>query len=260
MISEKIKWRIGNTDGNIAVIYRNLENDRYYNVGNCDIFKSAGIVKLLVLIEVFNQINNKKLKKEDIHILKKKDKIESIGVISSLHEGIELTIEDLYRLMICVGDNSAVNILMDILGIKEINRTLEKSGFEKTRINRKLFDKSSQKKGVENYFSIQEVGDIMTRLYHRQIITGKCSEEIINVLKTQQRGSIFKHHFGEDLEIAHQTGEDEDILHDVGIVFSEKPFILCLASSGMNIRNSESILRDVTLMCYKDSFGLTGTF
>lgn len=256
MISEKIKWRIGNTDGNISVIYKDLCGDKYYNVGNCDMFKSAGIIKLLVLIEVFKQINNKKLKKDDIYILKRKDKSESIGVISSLHEGIELTIEDLYRLMICVSDNSAVNILIDILGLKEINKTLQDIGLEKTCINRKLFDKTSQKKGIENYFSMQEIGDIITKLYYGQIITRKHSEEILNILKTQQTGSIFKHHFGEALEIAHQTGEDDGILHDVGIVFAHKPFILCLASSDLNIKNAESILRDITLMCYKDSQGI----
>ena len=79
---------------------------------------------------------------------------------------------------------------------------------------------------------------------------------MLDILLHHQKTSILPYYFSESMEIAHQSGYDEREIMDMGIVYAEHPFILCMASSTDNIRNAESIMRDITLMCYQNSMGV----
>ncbi len=125
MIISKIKDRIGCLEGKIGIYYLDIKSGENCFVGNTDKFISAGILKFQVLIEVFKQIEEKKISKSDTYTLKDEDKVTSIGALSNIHAGIELTIEDLYKVMIAVSDNTACNVLINILGMNNINRTME---------------------------------------------------------------------------------------------------------------------------------------
>ncbi len=253
MILKQIRDRIVNLQGEIGIYYRDIRSGEFCIEGNSDKFIAAGISKLYVLIEVFRQLENGKIRKNDIYKLKKNDKAPSLGAVMHLHEGTELTIEDLYKLMISISDNTAFNILVDILGIDNINKGLNEMGFYESKLNRKFFDYKAMREGIENYCSVQEMGEIFLRLYNRQLISNNSSNEIIEILELQQRSYIIPYYFGTNVKIAHQLGEDEGIIHDAGIVYSSNPFILCMSANNVDVKKAESSMRDVALICYKNS-------
>lgn len=253
MISNRIKNRIGMIDGKIGIYYMDIVTGQSCRVGNTDVFISAGIAKLPILIEAHRQIDRGIIQKNDIYILKNADKVPSLGALNNLHEGIGLTIEDLYRIMIVVSDNTATNILLDILGIENINNTMEEMGFYLTKIERKFFDNQMSNQGFENKFSLIEMGELLRRLFNLQVISKKASVEIIEILKGQQRNNVIPYYFEEEMPIAHLQGSDALILHNIGIVFSENPFIICMGSNDVDTRKVESIMRDLALICYNNS-------
>ena len=53
------------------------------------------------------------------------------------------------------------------------------------------------------------------------------------------------------IEIAHKTGEDTNISHDVGIVFSKEPFILCFCGNNVDVTHYERLIQDMTYDLYK---------
>lgn len=253
MIADKIKDRIQGLRGKIGVHYTDLQSQESCFVGNSDEFVAAGIAMLPVLIEAFAQINGGKLSKTGIYRLSDQDKVPSIGVLRCLHAGLELTVEDLYMTMISICDNTAYNVLTDIVGLDNVNATMESLGFYKTKVLRKFYDYKKMKQGVENTFSLQETAEIFSRLYNGQLISTTASAEILEVLKGQQQNFLIPHNFGRSIPIAHLTGEDEGTVHDVGIVFSKYPFIVCLAANDSNVMSAEEAMRDVVFMCYQNS-------
>lgn len=253
MIAEKIKDRISNIEGKIGIFYMDIHSGKSCIVGNCDKFVAAGIVKLCVLIEAFSQIAKGKINKNDPYIVKDTDKVPSFGAINSLHEGTVLTIEDVYKLMIAVSDNTAVNVLINRLGMENINATMERYGFKETKINRLFFDYKKSKAGVNNFFSLQEISELLNRLYKGQIISNEASQEILGILKHQQRNNIIPYYFDLEMVIAHQSGFDPGIIHNVGIVYTENPFILCMGANEVDTRKVEGIMRDISLLCYNYS-------
>lgn len=260
MILDSIKNRIGDYDGDIGISYIDLISNKSITTGNCDIFPASGSVKFLTLVEAFKLMEEGTISRNDKYVLKKSDYInggksgvKTFGAVEYMHEGIELTIEDLYRLSISVSDNIAFNILLRLFGKDEINRTFKMLGYKKTIISRAIYDKTAINNGIENYVSVQEISSLLYRMYKGQVISKSASEEMINILKDHQKDSILRYYFDESLQIAHQTGYDDGLIMDMGIVFSSRPFILSMAASDNNTRNAESIMRDITLMCYRNS-------
>ena len=260
MILDKIKDRIGYYDGSIGICYIDLESGNSCSAGNCDVFPASGIVKLLILVEAFRRIEEGSLKKDDKYILQKEDYsctdedgMKSYGALEHMHIGTELTIEDLYKLNVTVSDNMAFNILLKMFTAEEVNRTMRRFGFQNTKINRAIFDKDKIAKGIDNYVSVQEMADLFVRMEKGQIVSNKASKEMLHILCHHQKMNVLPYYFEESLRIAHQTGYDDTLILDMGIVYAPHPFVLCMASSAADTRNAESIMRDITLMCYKNS-------
>jgi len=263
MISNKIKDRLLSYEGDIGIYYIDLKSGISVQAGTDDVFPASGIVKLLVLIEAFRRIQEGKLNKDDKYVLKKEDcfnfmlnEEKTYGVLEYMHEGIELTIEDLYNISMMVSDNTAFNILLKMFTMEEVNKTIDMLGFSKSRVNRLFFDNDKVKKGIDNYVSVSEIAMLLYRMEKGQIISRQASKEMLDIMKHHQKNSVIPHCFDESMIIAHQTGYDTTLLLDMGIVYAENPFVLCMAAKGKNIRNAESVMRDVTLMCYNNSIEL----
>ncbi len=257
MILDKIKDRIGNFDGTIGICYIDLGTGESCSAGNCDVFPASGMVKLLILIEAFKRMEEGTADRLDRYVLSETDypntEEKSYGALEYLHVGTELTLEDLYKLNVAVSDNMAFNILLKMFSMEKVNSTLETYGLHKTRINRALLDDEKTAKGVKNYVSVREMANLFLRMEKGQLISGKASREMLNILRYHQKTSILPYYFSEYMEIAHQSGYDEREIMDMGIVYSDAPFILCMAASGENTRDAESIMRDITLMCFNNS-------
>lgn len=257
MILDKIKDRIRNFEGNIGICYIDLGTGESCSAGNCDVFPASGLVKLLILVEAFKRMEEGLIERFDTYVLQKEDypnsSEKSYGALEFLHEGTELTIEDLYKLNVTVSDNMAFNILLKLFTKEAVNATMERYGFHKTRIHRALLDDVQTARGIKNYVSVHEMANLFFRMEKGQIISGRASREMLDILCHHQKTSILPYYFSEYMEIAHQSGYDEREIMDMGIVYSEYPFILCMAASGDNTRDAESIMRDITLMCYQNS-------
>lgn len=257
MILDKMRDRIGAFEGKIAICYIDIKSKSCYTAGNCDVFPASGIVKLLILIEAFKRLNEGEMKKDDTYTLRPDDypkiREKSFSALEHIHVGAQVTVEDLYKLNVIVSDNMAFNILLKLFGKDAVNDTLNELGLKKTRINRAINDFEAMRRGIQNFVSVQEMASLLLRMYEGQIISHSASKEMLDIVCEHQKPSPLTYNFLESMRIAHQSGYDDNEIHDMGIVFCENPFILCMASSAPNTKNAESVMRDITKMCYQNS-------
>lgn len=262
MILDSIKDRIGNFGGRIGICYVDICGGKSYIAGNCDVFAASGSVKLFTLIEAFRRIEDGSIGRNDRYRLKESDYLHSdelnqktFGALEYLHAGAELTVDDLLKLSIAVSDNIAFNILLKLLGADAVNRTLDMLGLEKCRVRRGILEREKMNRGIENTVSVEEVGMLLHRMYKGQIISRSASAEMLSILTSHQRNGIIPYYFDERLKVAHQTGYDDTLIMDMGVVYSQNPFVLSMAADDSNTRNAESMMRDITWMCCKNSNG-----
>ncbi len=102
------------------------------------IFNSASMIKLAYLTEALFQVESGHHTLDETFILHKEDKVDGSGVLNRLHDHLSLTLLDLIHLMIEVSDNTATNMLFDILGKDSINNRLKSLGCKDTFVARKL--------------------------------------------------------------------------------------------------------------------------
>lgn len=254
-MDDKIINRLKNMKGDVSFYYKNLVTQEIIKYNEEKPMLAASVIKLTVLLECFNQIKKDIISKDDIFITKEEDKVPSCGALNYMRENLKITLEDLYVLMIILSDNYATNILIDKLGIDNINKTIKEIGLKNTVLNRKMFDEDKAALGLENYISAGDIAYLLEKMYNKELIDEKSSEEMINILKNQRlNGKVpfFLQSIKPKVNIAHKTGEDTNITHDVGIVFAKEPFIVCFCGNNVNVPEYERLMQDITYDLYKD--------
>lgn len=253
MTQNRLEQIYTNLTGKIGFYYKNLVTDEVIAYNEKQPFIAASVIKIPVLIEILKMIEAKKLNADDKVTILDKYKVPSCGALTYMDEGLEVTIRDLYTLMIIHSDNTATNILINTAGMDNINNTLKELGCSNSKLNRLLFDSEAQEKGLENYITPYDIGTLLEKIYKKQILSTSICEEIERVMKLQRLNSKIPYLLPKGLEIGHKTGEDSGITHDVGIIYGEKPFIFCFTSNETDVIKAEEALRKMALICYEES-------
>lgn len=204
---------------------------------------AASVIKLPILAEAFRQARDGLLSMDDTFSIRPEQKMPSCGALTYLHDGLTVTLRDLCTLMIILSDNTATNILIQRLGIENINAGMRKLGLKKSTLRRLLFDAEAAGRGLENTVTAWEMGQLLEMLYKGECVSPEADAEMLGILKDQRlNGKIpfFLH----GLKIAHKTGEDDGITHDVGIVYADHPLILCFASNHTDVPAFERFIQD----------------
>jgi beta-lactamase class A len=135
--------------------------------------------------------------------------------------------------MITDSDNTAANMLIDLLGFDYLGLTFRELGLEQTNLSRKMMDFRSRAKGVENFTTPREMADILEMIYHRTCVGPQVSEKCLAVLKEQKVNDRIPRYLPRKLSVAHKTGLEHKVCHDAGIVFTEKGDVLiCVLTEG----------------------------
>jgi len=211
---------------------------------------AASVIKIPVMVECFAQMAEGKLDKNEIYRLREEDKLPSCGALTYMHTGLEVTVEDLITLMIILSDNTATNILIEKVGIENINRRMRSLGLEKTTINRKLFMAELSRQGIENYIVPEEIGVLLEAMTRGEVVSAEASAQMLRILGDQRLNGKIPVLLPPGTRVAHKTGEDDGITHDVGIVYGTDPFVLCVCSNEVNRGEFERTIQTVARMTY----------
>lgn len=253
LTQEMITACLDEIDGKTSFYYKNLVTGEVMAVRPQEKLLAASVIKLFVLVYVFSRFEDGTLDPQETMTLREQDKVPPSGALYFLHEGLEVTLMDLCKLMIVFSDNVATNLLCDRVGISEIVQWMKEQGYTTSVLARKMYDVESAQKGLQNYICATEVADLLERLYKGSIVSEKACTQMLQILKEQQvNGKIpfFLERLEDAPEIAHKTGEDDGITNDVGIVFAKEPFMLLFLGNEVDTAEYERLMQDLSLELY----------
>ena len=246
---QSIIARLRGMEGDVSFYYGPLaggEGAAY----NADLpLVAASVIKLPIMIEAFRQMEAGLLDPNQEYGLRPEQKLPPCGVLTFLHDGLRVTLMDLVTLMIIVSDNTATNMVIDIVGMDNVNKTLRACGAAGTLLRRKLFDSEASARGVQNTITARDIGRLLEKLYEGALVSPAASRKMLNILSAQQLNG--KLPFFLDCEVAHKTGEDDGVTHDAGIIYAPKPFVLCLFSNRTDVPKFERLIQDVARELYE---------
>ena len=68
-------------------------------------------------------------------------------------------------------------------------------GYETLQVNRLLFDREASERGIQNYVSAAEIGDMLERMYRGNLIDLESSGDMLDILKEQRLNGKFPFRF-----------------------------------------------------------------
>ena len=130
-----------NLDGVMGVTIEDLTSGQKYQLRENEVFPQASSIKIAVLAELYRQAQQGKLKPTDVYTVKASDLVADSPIMNGLTPGVtQVTLRDLATMVVAVSDNSAANILIDRVGIENVNSLLDSLGLAHTRLRRKMMD------------------------------------------------------------------------------------------------------------------------
>lgn len=246
-LKKELKKIASEANGQVSLYVSTDDGDIKLNEN--DQMKAASIIKVpMVMAGLYQHDQNK------LDITKKVIATESVGGCGVLHyfAGIErLSLLNVMKLAIIVSDNTASNMVIDTVGIDNINHYMEKVGAKGTTLARKFMDLKAAEKGYENVTTARDMM-IFLKLIHQETeyLSPQSREILFETLCQQQLNNklpFYQSAFPDkDIVIAHKTGEITGVEHDIGIfTYGGKTVYVAVLTSGWahNYEGQQTIAR-----------------
>jgi beta-lactamase class A len=162
-----------------------------------------------------------------------------------------ITNRDLATMMVAVSDNSATNVLIDRLGMDNVNTLLDTLALSNTRLRRKMMDIKAASEGRENISTPQEMLTLLENIYRGKLLDKENAADFWKVLSTH-KNSFIPRDLPDGLQIANKPGELEAVRNDSGIVFLQnRPYIICVMTTYLaRERDGEAAIARISAATY----------
>jgi beta-lactamase class A len=220
-----------------GIVVEDLSTGWRIEINPDKLFPSASLAKVPIMASCFLSAAGNKLDLESKVRLLRRDKVAGSGVIKNLPDGSVFSVNELMTIMITKSDNTASNLLIDLLGRDYLNESFHKLGLRNTNLARKMMDFFSRKQGRENYTTARDMAFLLEEIYYGRLINREYSRRCLEMLMAEDPRRI-PARLPPGTPVAHKTGLEYGVCHDAGIVFvPEGNFIICVLTRH-NYKNS----------------------
>jgi beta-lactamase class A len=248
-----------NLDGVLGVAIEDLTTGQKFMLRADSVFPQASSIKIAVLAELYHQAQlsahgtSGKAKLTDLYIMQSADLVPDSDIMGGLTPNVtQLTNRDLATMMVAVSDNSATNVLIDRLGMDNVNALLESLGLHSTRLRRKMMDLKAAAEGRENVSTPQEMMTLLEKLYAGKVLDQEVSTDFWKVLSTH-KDSFISRMLPDGLQIANKPGELEGVRNDSGVVFvHNRPYVICVMTTYLSReRDGEEAISNISAAAFR---------
>lgn len=204
--------------GEVSVAVRDIANAGDISIADGLLVSAASVIKVPMLVEALRQAAEGTLSLDTEYHVAEQDSVPGSGITRYLHAGCALTLRDLLSLMIIVSDNTATNVVMDLIGVESVNSTMRRMGFAETTLQRKMYDWAAIERGLDNVCTAREISGLLVRIARGQALGGEWDAMMLEILGRQQDTSRLGLFLPAEAKLANKTGSREGVCHDCGIV------------------------------------------
>ncbi|WP_052343656.1 serine hydrolase [Bacillus massiliigorillae] len=215
-IHKILQQQLQQYQGNFAYVISHDSSKIEHN--SSVITSSASTIKIPLLIEALRQCEEGRLHLGMMISIPKRDIVGGAGVLQSLVV-TSLSLRDLLALMIIVSDNTATNLVIDVLGLEQIKNGYKRIGLHSTSVQRKMMDFESLKNGKDNLISAEDLHKCLLIINEPSILRKDSQKVMHEMLEKQQFREKLPYYMDESLMwIGNKTGELPGVEHDCAII------------------------------------------
>jgi beta-lactamase class A len=238
---QKILWQklqkdiadeVDDIDGMMAVGIYDLKTGTWVMAHGDEVMPQASSIKITVLLELYRQVQQGKLKFEDAYVVRQEDIVQDSDMLGALSPGARITLRDLATMMMAVSDNGATNVLIDRVGLENVNRTLQELGLRTTKLRRKMMDLKAAGEGRENISTVREMITLLRLIYEGKVLNAQLTADFWKMLATYKKDSHMRKAVPEEVVVASKHGWLEGVRAESGVIFvKDRPFVISVMTT-----------------------------
>jgi beta-lactamase class A len=213
--------------GKIAVAMKNLETGESFAIDGDEQMATASLIKMQIMVEAYWQSLEKKVDLNKTLTLTKDDKVPGSGILTShFSDGATFSLRDAVRMMIVFSDNTATNMVLDQVGIENVNARMDQLSFPKTRINAKVYkgsttsvDPAMTKKFGLGSTTANESLKMLELLHTGKVVDANSCKTMIDHMKANDDKEMMVRFLPEGTSTARKTGAVSNARTEAGILY-----------------------------------------
>lgn len=238
-LQSKIEAMAAQHHGKLALYVSNLKTGDTIAINPDTPVSTASVIKLPMLVEAMEQVKAGKHKLDDKITLQKDDIVQGSGILQFFDTPLAITFKDALTFMIIESDNTATNLVIDQVGIKNVNDWISQMGLKDTYLYKKVFKPATgpmpadQKKFGLGKTTAREMAKVMESIVRCDLHDETLCDAMLYMLRNQQYRNLVPHYIetsdtSEGLSlIANKTGSLNEVRNDVAVVYSRNgPIII----------------------------------
>lgn len=240
-LQKKIETMAAAYEGHVALYAKNLTTGETVALDAEQPVQTASVIKLALMLQAFEQIRDGKLKLAQPLTLTKANQVAGSGILTQLDPGLTLTLKDTITLMITLSDNSATNMLIDVVGLRPTNEMVARMGLKNTYFYKKVFVPTTepmpadQKEFGLGKTTAEEMAKLLESIYRCDLGDRELCTQMITIMRKQQYRAMIPRYLvapdsSEPLSpIADKIGMLDAVRNDVALVYTARgPVILSI--------------------------------
>jgi beta-lactamase class A len=203
--------------------------------------RSASIIKLAIAYEVFRRIQLGELDPQMPLTLTEEEKVPPSGVLTYLTPGLQLPLIDVVKLMMIISDNTASNMLIDLVGAESVRQSMADLGLHGIKLYNKFF-KAPPGKPI-NVCSPADTGRLLDMIIRKEVLTPALCEQLVEIMAgvvspfiPRYLPELMEPEWVPDvpnLKVIAKTGCVAGCRHEVGAVWRKSEgYVLCIMTRG----------------------------
>ncbi|WP_339295440.1 serine hydrolase [Paenibacillus sp. FSL W7-1279] len=199
----------------VAVGLKDLSGrDRELLLGSRQSYMPASTIKMALVSALMKEVDAGRLTLEQKVKVEQEDVVGGTGSLQKETFPQDVTIERLARLMITQSDNTATNVLIDVVGLNKVQALLDELGLDVMHLGRKMFAAAPTPE-QDNYINAEDLVHLLANIHSGEFLSDNSRDQIIDWMKAQEVDTKFGAALP-DAPIAHKTGENANVTHDAG--------------------------------------------
>ena len=196
-------------------------------------FSTASLIKVAVLVTVYDLVEQKRLSLDDPLTVLKIDKVPGSGQLQFLHDNAVITVRDAAWLMTTISDNTATNLLLDRIVIRRVWDKMEKLGLPHTKVHSKTFLRNSSvamDSSVKYGFGVttpNEMARLFALLAQGRAVSAAADSEMLDMLAHNEDYSKLQR-FVEGLSVPHKTGDTDQVRTECALFPLQSRVVACV--------------------------------
>jgi beta-lactamase class A len=196
-------------------------------------FPTASLIKVAVLVTVYDLVAQHKLSLDDRLTVLAIDKVPGSGQLQFLHDGAEVTVHDAAWLMSTISDNTATNLLLDRIIIRRVWDKMEALGLHHTKIHSKTFLRSSSvamdssvKYGL-GVTTPNEMATLFELLARGRAVNPAADSAMLDILEHNEDVQMLQR-FAGGVRAAHKTGATDAVRTECSLFYLASRVVACV--------------------------------